>query len=63
MAMDTLLVYAIGLLAVLYMARKAYNSWRGKGGCGCGSGGGDTGSGCGGGCGCGCSSNQEKTAK
>lgn len=34
--MDNYIVYLIGLIAVLYIARKCYRSWTGKGGCGCG---------------------------
>ena len=50
--MDSVIVYAIGLLAVLYVAYRVYKSaTHDGGGCGCGSSK-DSGAGCGG-CGCG----------
>ena len=50
--MDSVIVYAIGLLAVLYVAYRVYKSaTHDGGGCGCG-GSKDSGAGCGG-CGCG----------
>lgn len=44
--MENLIVYLIGVLAVLYIVRKAYLSISGKGGCSsCGEGGGCSGCG------------------
>ncbi len=61
MIMENLIVYLIGLFAVLFVVRKAYKTVSGKGGCGCGCGGNSAdkkqhegASGCGCGCGCGC---------
>lgn len=60
MIMENLIVYLIGLIAVLFVARKAYKTLSGKSGCSCG---------CGGngkkkeisssGCGCGCGGNKQ----
>ncbi|KAB1478897.1 FeoB-associated Cys-rich membrane protein [Veillonella seminalis] len=59
MIMENLIVYLIGLIAVLFVARKAYKTLSGKGGCSCG------GNGNGkkkdmseAGCGCGCGGNK-----
>ncbi|KAF1680698.1 FeoB-associated Cys-rich membrane protein [Veillonella sp. R32] len=56
--MENLIVYLIGLIAVLFVVRKAYKTMSGKGGCSCGCGGSGKGkknhvssTGCG--CGCG----------
>lgn len=37
--MENLIVYLIGLIAVLFVARKAYKTLSGKSGCSCGCGG------------------------
>lgn len=39
MIMENLIVYLIGLIAVLFVIRKAYKTMTGKGGCSCGCGG------------------------
>ncbi len=59
--MEDLIVYVIGILAVLYIVRKAYLAISGKGGCSsCGEGGScggcssNTAKATTGGCGCGC---------
>lgn len=59
MIMENLIVYLIGLIAVLFVARKAYKTMTGKGGCNCGcsgKGGKKTINSADGGCGC-CSGN------
>ena len=66
--MDSVIVYAIGLLAVLYVAYRVYKSATSAGG-GCGGGG--CGGGCGSssesesesGCGCGCGGHEEQAEK
>ena len=42
MIMENLIVYLIGLIAVLFVARKAYKTLSGKSGCSCGCGGSGT---------------------
>ena len=39
MIMENLIVYLIGLIAVLFVVKKAYKTMTGKGGCSCGCGG------------------------
>lgn len=39
MIMENLIVYLIGLIAALFVARKAYQTMSGKGGCSCDCGG------------------------
>lgn len=60
--MENLIVYLIGLIAVLFVARKAYKTLSGKGGCSCGCGGNGSGKkkdmSASTGCGCGCGGNK-----
>ncbi|WP_296000292.1 FeoB-associated Cys-rich membrane protein [uncultured Veillonella sp.] len=59
--MENLIVYLIGLIAVLFVTRKAYKTLSGKSGCSCGCGGSGNGKKkeiSSSGCGCGCGGNK-----